>query len=309
MRRDGPSRNRAGPCDPLRPYPLSRRSSDRERTPESRRTHGRRDRRALEWMNIGRLRMASKGVDRAPDGPGGSRLAAIPDDEQYARGMYMIGQLASLRDRDHHNRGASRGRLWQRPSWIGGARAGSARRRGAAPHRATWRSSAWRATTREPAACGLLGEHARPRQRRHRGIPATHWDWWLYYDANPRRSDKIVSKWGGFLDDMPVRSAVLRHHAQQPVASIEPLQLCCSKPSPCARRRRLREPPVRSRADGRSILGVGGGGSPLAVSYGFRTCLPLLDTVPGWPIELADVLRIDARPCCRSGPRTPSPAS
>ena len=54
--------------------------------------------RALELRNIGRLRIASKGLDRAPDGPGGSRLAAIPEDEQYARGMYMIGQLASLRD-------------------------------------------------------------------------------------------------------------------------------------------------------------------------------------------------------------------
>ena len=54
--------------------------------------------RALELRNIGRLRIASKGLDRAPDGPGGSRLAAIPEDEQYARGMYMIGQLASLHD-------------------------------------------------------------------------------------------------------------------------------------------------------------------------------------------------------------------
>src|SRR5262249_53055684 len=47
--------------------------------------------RALEWMNVGRLRVASKGVDRA--GGDGPKLVALPEDEQYARGMYMIGQV------------------------------------------------------------------------------------------------------------------------------------------------------------------------------------------------------------------------
>src|SRR5207248_2183795 len=39
-----------------------------------------------------------------------------------------------------------------------------------------------------------------------------------------------------------------------------------------------------------AILGAGGGGAPLAVAYGFRTCLPLLDAVPGLDISSADVL-------------------
>jgi hypothetical protein len=30
-----------------------------------------------------------------------------------------------------------------------------------------------------------------------------HWDWRLYYDANPKARDKISSKWGGFLADTP----------------------------------------------------------------------------------------------------------
>src|SRR5690606_30956804 len=54
---------------------------------------------SLEWMNIGRLRVASKGLDRVPNNSGKSELAQLPDDEQYSRGMYMIGQIAAMRDR------------------------------------------------------------------------------------------------------------------------------------------------------------------------------------------------------------------
>jgi acyl transferase domain-containing protein len=39
-----------------------------------------------------------------------------------------------------------------------------------------------------------------------------------------------------------------------------------------------------------SILGIGGGGSPLAVQYGFRTCLPLLETVPGLEIDSHELM-------------------
>jgi acyl transferase domain-containing protein len=34
-------------------------------------------------------------------------------------------------------------------------------------------------------------------------IPAHRWDWRLYFDADRQAPDKIYSKWGGFLDDMP----------------------------------------------------------------------------------------------------------
>src|SRR5262249_11013394 len=64
----------------------------------------------LEWMNIGRLRIASKGLDRTPGNSGGEPLAgvgiakpdaaglfALSDEDQYQRGMYMIGQVAPMR--------------------------------------------------------------------------------------------------------------------------------------------------------------------------------------------------------------------
>jgi NAD(P)H-dependent flavin oxidoreductase YrpB (nitropropane dioxygenase family) len=60
----------------------------------------------LEDLNLGRLRLASKGVRRAdvvdranvdPDA-GPERLLAVGEEEQRADGMYMIGQVAGLRD-------------------------------------------------------------------------------------------------------------------------------------------------------------------------------------------------------------------
>ena len=46
----------------------------------------------LEQLNVGRLRVASKGIERGPDGLTERSLA-----EQRARGMYMIGEVATLR--------------------------------------------------------------------------------------------------------------------------------------------------------------------------------------------------------------------
>ncbi|MBL9125683.1 MAG: nitronate monooxygenase, partial [Planctomycetaceae bacterium] len=50
----------------------------------------------LEQLNLGRLRIAAKGVTRSAGDPGLTALDAV---RQRAAGMYMIGQVASLRDR------------------------------------------------------------------------------------------------------------------------------------------------------------------------------------------------------------------
>ncbi|HEX8870753.1 MAG TPA: beta-ketoacyl synthase N-terminal-like domain-containing protein, partial [Lentzea sp.] len=46
----------------------------------------------LEQLNLGRLRLASRGLVRTEDG-----LKAVGDDEQRREGMFMIGQVATLR--------------------------------------------------------------------------------------------------------------------------------------------------------------------------------------------------------------------
>src|SRR5206468_4252091 len=48
---------------------------------------------ALEQLNLGRLRIAAKGLRRD-----GASIAAVDDTQQRAEGMYMIGQAAALRN-------------------------------------------------------------------------------------------------------------------------------------------------------------------------------------------------------------------
>ena len=112
---------------------------------------------ALERMNLGRLRVASKGVDRTSAGNGnGSGLAGVPADEQFARGMYMIGQVAALRDKVttiaelHADVCADAAKA--EPADHPGPRRTRRRRR-----RATWPSSGCRASTPRPAVCGITG--------------------------------------------------------------------------------------------------------------------------------------------------------
>ncbi len=55
----------------------------------------------LERLNLGRLRIASKGIDHDPrygHEPGAPEFVPVSPDEQAARGMYMLGQVAALRD-------------------------------------------------------------------------------------------------------------------------------------------------------------------------------------------------------------------
>ena len=69
--------------------------------------------RTLEWMNIGRLRIASKGLDRARRRAGRARRAA-PRTSSTPRGMYMIGQVAALHnDVMTHRRAPRRRQRWE----------------------------------------------------------------------------------------------------------------------------------------------------------------------------------------------------
>jgi acyl transferase domain-containing protein/NAD(P)H-dependent flavin oxidoreductase YrpB (nitropropane dioxygenase family)/NAD(P)-dependent dehydrogenase (short-subunit alcohol dehydrogenase family) len=270
---------------------------------------------ALEWMNIGRLRIASKGLDRVSgngrgklsmdagktdDGaasppaplltPDASGLVPLSDEDQYARGMYMIGQAASLRGRLvtmaelHEEVSAGSQRVLESSPPVEIVAPGPAQKPcdiaivgmacyfpGSTSLQAYWENILNKVN--------VIGE-----------VPPTHWDWRLYYDPDPRAPDKIISKWGGFLDDIPFDPFVYGITPNS-LHSIDPLHLYLLE----AVRHALADAGYADRPFDRertcAILGVGGGGNPLAVAYGFRTCLPLLDTVDGLGITGDEVLK------------------
>ena len=242
---------------------------------------------ALEWMNIGRLRVASKGIEREREGTG---LVSLPDEMQVERGMYMIGQLACLRDQV-----ASMADLHQDVSIGSGHFLGDS-----VPleivdtdvRQEPCDIAIVGMACFYPKASGLIAywENILNKVNAVGEIPPTHWDWRLYYDPDPRAPDKIISKWGGFLDDIPF-DPIPYGITPNSLHSIEPLQLFLLESVRLA----LADAGYAERPFNRdrtcAILGIGGGGSPVAVAYGFRTCIPLLERVPNLEINAAEVLK------------------
>ncbi len=229
----------------------------------------------LERLNAGRLRIASKGLARG-DGEG-SPLVAVSDQQQRQDGLYMVGQAAALRSavttidalhRDVCNWAveatydrAEVATPGPQPSDV--AIVGlSAIFPGAGDARTFWENT-------------LKGVDAIVE------IPPDRWDWRLYYDADPKAPDKIVSKWGGFVPDVPFDPL---RYGMPPTSlpSIEPVQLLTLE----AVRAALDDAGYSDRPFPRErtsvVLGIGGGAAQVAMGYAFRSYLPMLDTVePG----------------------------
>lgn len=243
--------------------------------------------RQLEWMNLGRLRLASKGVERSTEGAT-AKLVEVDEKRQFDRGMYMIGQLAGLRDKIvsmaelHADIGVAGAEFLQQVAV---------------------KTPVELRTAEKPCDIAIIGmscfypkaldvktywSNLIERQNAVIEVPASHWDWRLYYDADPRKPDKIISKWGGFLDDMPF-DPMAYGITPASMPAIEPLQLYLLE----GVKQALDDAGYAKRPFDRTktcaILGIGGGGSPLGVSYGFRTCIPLLETVPGLDLDIREV--------------------
>jgi acyl transferase domain-containing protein/NAD(P)H-dependent flavin oxidoreductase YrpB (nitropropane dioxygenase family)/NADP-dependent 3-hydroxy acid dehydrogenase YdfG/acyl carrier protein len=247
---------------------------------------------ALEELNLGRLRIASKGIARNPRAAeDGVRFVPVPAEVQRREGLYMIGQVAMLRDRvvtiaDLHDDVAA---------------GGAARLAALAP---SW-DRIEVAPAPRPADVAIIGMSCMmPKAADLEAywsnivnkvdaiteIPADRFDWRQYYDPDVRARDKIHSKWGGFLDPVPFDPA---RYGMPPssLSSIEPLQLLVLE----AVRQALddagyaRRPFPRERTG--IVAGVGGGVAELGQRYGFRSSLPMffshvpdavLDALPEW---------------------------
>jgi acyl transferase domain-containing protein len=90
-------------------------------------------------------------------------------------------------------------------------------------------------------------------------IPANRWDWRRYYDPDPKAKDKVYSKWGGFIDDIPF-DPMSYGMPPSSLSSIEPLHLLTLE----AVRAALRDAGYLDRPFNRErvsvILGAGGAG-------------------------------------------------
>lgn len=242
---------------------------------------------SLEWQNVGRLRVASKGLDRVKQADGRSKLSTVSDEEQFSRGMYMIGQVAGLR-----HEVTTMEKLHDDVS------------RGGAEILAEQRLEPPTTAADKPCDVAIIGmscfypkgntvraywENILNRVNAVTEVPASHWDWRTYYDPNPRARDKIISKWGGFLSDVhfdPFQYGI----TPASIPSVEPLQLLLLE----AVQHGLKDAGYLDRPFNRertaAILGIGGGGSPMAVAYGFRTCMPFLDSIPNVPVKSTEVV-------------------
>ena len=229
---------------------------------------------ALERLNAGRLRVASKGLERGEEP--GSPLLAVDERDQFDRGIYMLGQVATLRDRvttiDELHRSIADGLPAAQVARTGVPAASkpsdvaivgmSAIMPGAGDVRTFWENT-------------LRGVDSITE------IPPDRWDWRTYYDADPKAPDKIISKWGGFVPDVPFDPL---RYGMPPASlpSIEPVQLLLLE----ATRAAIDDAGYAHRPFDRErtavVLGMGGGAAQLAMGYAFRSYLPMLDAVrPG----------------------------
>lgn len=175
----------------------------------------------LELMNLGRLRVASKGLSRGSS----PELSSVSDDDQWRDGMYMIGQVAAMHDRvttidklhaticsgGHHLLEACNQE--RRVDQYSNAE-------GHEPIAVIGMSCMFpQANDLEQFWQNIINKVDSITE-----VPATHFDWRKYYDADPQAPDKVISKWGGFLADIifdPARYGI----PPSSLSAIDPMQV------------------------------------------------------------------------------------
>ncbi len=249
---------------------------------------------ALENLNLGRLRIAAKGITRNPQFGKESqapKFATVDMAEQNSQGMYMIGQVAALRKQSctvqdlHHDV----------------AVAGSQRLAGMVNDLPAARVSGHEDQPCDIAIIGMAcvmpqapdivtyWDNILNKVDAITEVPAERWDWRLYFDPEPSARDKIYSKWGGFIDDVafdPMRYGM----PPASLPSIEPAQLLTLEVVRAA----LDDAGYAERPFPREhtsvILGAGGGAADLGLSYGARAFLPRLDQLSGLSCTAQDII-------------------
>ncbi|PBC86362.1 MULTISPECIES: type I polyketide synthase [unclassified Streptomyces] len=244
----------------------------------------------LERRNLGRLRLASKGLRHTDGGP----PAPVGEREQRREGLYMLGQAATARDATTTvaalhtavTEGAT-AQLTARAEQFG------------APG---GQQDGHRGGKAEPLDIAIVGmaccypgaaDTARFWSNIVSGVdsvtevPAERWDTGTYHDPDPARAgERTPSRWGGFLPAVPF-DALAHGIPPASLAAIEPVQLLALE----AAAKALADAGYAERDFDRARTSVVFGaeaGTELAGAYGLRALHPayLGDLPPALDAEL-----------------------
>ena len=222
----------------------------------------------LESLTVGRLRIATKGLDYIE-----GKLSAVDLQRQRAEGMYMIGQIIALR-----HEVISIAALHERVA------------RGASDYLQALEVPTLRLPAREAPiavvgmACLYPGSpdleaywsHILEGRDLVREVPAERWNVERYYRGADAGPDQSVSKWGGFIDDTPF-DPLQYGIPPQSLAAIEPVQLLSLEVANQALRDAGYSSTAGQSAGGRwfdrertAVIFGAEGGMDLAAQYNFR---------------------------------------
>ena len=244
----------------------------------------------LEDLNMGRLRVASKGRDRDASG----QIVELDEAAQKLRGMYMIGQVATLHDKVlgveelHLDVSQGAGDLLTQLATRDTAEQG-----GASPSDIAIVGIGM-ILPQIDSADDFWGKVLRL-ESTITEVPKDRWDEALYFDPDKNARDKVYSRWGGFLDEVvfdPTSFGI----APSSMKSIDPMQLLSLE---CTARALCDAGMGPGQADfdrehTSIILGAGGGIGDLGMQLGLRSELPrfvedpedaVWDRLPEWTNE------------------------
>ncbi len=236
-------------------------------------------RQRLDEANLGRMRLASKGLARSADGAPGPRLVEVAPDQQKQQGMYMLGQIAALREEpcdlaDLHA-DVTQGSTEVLRRVFSDMQTESPRRtRSAAVSGNLEPIAIVGMACRLPKASSVpqFWDNILNRLDAIQEVPADRWQSSQFYSENAKLPDRVISKWGGFIEPMhfdPVTYGI----PPASVSSIEPLQLLFLD----VVRRALEDSGYDKRPFDREraavVIGTGGAPCDLAGSYEVRALM------------------------------------
>lgn len=227
----------------------------------------------LEDLNLGRLRLASKGKER---GKKDGKIHNVTVKRQIRDGMYMIGQVAALESKVMTVERLHRSVTEDACERISQRLADSEQ------------LNTEHDVEAAPADIAIIGlgaclpkagdvreywQNILNRVDAITEIPAERWDWRLYFDADRNAKDKIYSKWGGFLDDM-VFDPLQYGMPPKAIKAVDPLQLMTLE----VLNQTLDNAGYGSREFNREkvsiILGASGGAGDVGAQYAVRSEMP-----------------------------------